>query len=385
MIRIVNTRLVVEKQDTHAKYYPKVISASTQQSYPFSISSADITVVSNILANTSGYAAPINFDDIVRLQVSIKYHRNDRTVWQDIFHGRVENLSSSYGTSNQLNLYCVGHEGSTRTSFINTDVTYSSPTDAKVILAFLSTHFSRINYSSDNVDTGVIFPTFDATENQMTMQDFIGDMETNSGFDWSFKVIPTYTSAKNYNVALTQWKPFTTAPTQAYRVIEGTQRLISADFDVTGEGVRTYRRIYGDTPEGGTQYTGSAYHTDIINRYGIRSEVDTYPWIKSDALCTSVADGLLSDSELPVTSGQVILIGTPPAQIGDYVYCKIPSEEINGASIDDHFYVYRVQHQIDKGTFQTTLDLGKVKKVAEDYIAQVAATTKLCKKSLVKG
>jgi hypothetical protein len=210
-------------------------------------------------------------------------------------------------------------------------------------------------------------------------------MEENSGYDHIFKVVPTYTTAKNLDKVYVQWRPFSTTAVTSYKVIEGTYRLISADFEADGEAVRTFQRIYGATPTTGSQYTESAINSTLVSLYGKKSEVGTYPWIKSNDLCKSIATGLLKASELPVTSGQVLLIGTPQAQVGDLVYVKIPSLELNGASIIDYFYVYRVQHIFDKGKFHTLLDVGKVKKVAEDYLAQVASTVKICKKSLVKG
>lgn len=385
MIRIVNTRLVVEKPSTHAKYYPKVISATTQQSYPFSVSGADIEVVANNAPFSSGYASPVGFDDIIRLQVSIRYDKNEKNVWQDIFHGRVETPSSVYGDGNQLKIYAVGHEGELRTDLIEETKTYTSATDAKTLLAYFSKYFSRLTYSDSRADAGVSFPTCDTTKDQTYLIDLIQDMETNAGYDWAFKVIPTYDSAKNLSVVYVQWKPFSSTPVTSYKIIEGTHRLISADFEADGESVRTFQRIYGATPDGGSQYTGSAVDAALVALYGKRSDVNTYPWIKSDSLAGSVAAGLLSSSKLPVTSGQVLLVGTPEAQIGDYVYLKIPSLELNGESIEGYFHVYRVQHMLDKGQFHTMLDVGKVKKVAEDYLAQVSATAKLVKKCLVKG
>jgi|GEM_PF-1401930 len=390
MIRIVNIRLVVEKPSTHAKYYPQVISASTQQSYPFSVSGAEINVVSNNSPSSSGYASPINFDDIIRLQVSVKMDKNEKTVWQDLFHGRIENLSSEFGTGNQLKIYAVGHEAELKTDLISEAKEYTTSTDAKILLSYFSRYFNRLTYLDSRASTGVSFPTYDSNADQMYLSDLIGDMETNSGGKWIFEVIPTYDSSKNLSTRYVSWRQFVTAgsftatPVKSYKVIEGTRRLIAADFDVEGEGVFTFHRVYGATSDGGLQYKGSAVDAALLALYGRRSTVDTYPWIKSNSLCDSVATGLLSSEKDPETSGQVLLIGTPQAKLGDYVYVKIPSEEINGASILGYFYVKRVQHMIDRGKFHTRLDFGKVKKEAEDYIAKVSATTKLCKKSLVK-
>lgn len=385
LIRIVNSRFVVEKPSSHLKYYPKVISASTQTSYPFSVSAADVTVISNSGARTAGYVSPVSYGDIVRLQVSVKNHRDDATVWQDLFHGKIETPSCTFGTDNKLKLYCVGHEEEIRTDLIEETKSYTTATDAQTLLSYFSKYFNKLTYSASMADTGVSFPTYDTTKDQTYLADLIQDMEKNAGYDWAFKVVPTYDSSKNLSTIYVQWKAFSTTPVTSYRIIEGTQRLISADFEADGESVRTFQRIYGYTPEGSSQITGSAIDAALVALYGKRSEVNTYPWIKSNGLADSVAAGLLTSSKLPVTSGQVLIIGTPEAQIGDYIYIKIPSLELNGASIEGYFYVYRVQHMLDSGKFHTLLDVGKVKKVAEDYLAQVSATAKLCKKALVKG
>lgn len=421
MIRIVNTRLVVEKPTTHEKYYPTVITATTQQDYPFAVSGATIDVVSNLPPNTSGYAAPINFNDIVRLQVSVKNHYTEHTVWEDIFHGRVESMSSEFGNGNQLKLYCVGHEAELRTDLIEETYTYPANSDAKSIISRLSKYFTaNLHYSASNVAAGVIFPTYDTTADQTYLDTVIGDMEKQSGYDHIFSVVPVYTTGQNLSYVYTKWQPFTTTVTPAYKIIEGTHRLIAADFDVSGENVVTMVKVYGDTPDtssvtgttapkaftgtvsgstcsgtiGSTtvtgttaapvQYKGSYTDSALEAQIGKRTSVETYSWIKSNALCVSIAEGLQKGARVPVVAGQVTLIGTPAAKVGDLVYVKIPSIELNRASITGNYYVYRVQHNISKSGFQTTLDLGRVKKVAEDYVAQVSKSVKVVKCSLVK-
>lgn len=388
MIQIINTRLTIENPITHEKYHPRVISASTQQDYPFAVSAATIDVVANVPPNSSGYAAPIHFDDIVRLQVSCRFKKEEEIVWQDIFHGRIENLSSPFGTSNQLQLYCVGHEAELRKDLIEETKAYTTATDAKVLLAYFSKYFSRLVYSDSLVSAGVIFPTCDTTKDQTFLTELISDMEKNSGYDWAFSVVPTYDSSKNLDKVYAQWKQFTTDPVKSYSIKEGTWRVISADFEQEGEDVVTTQKIYGYTNTAVTpnvQYSGSYTDSASETRYGKRSAVDTYDWIKSNDLCTTIAQGVQQGIKLPVISGQATLIGTPEVHIGDYVPIKLKSLELNGASIEMYLHVFRLQHTIIQNQYHTIVDLGKVKKVAEDYIAQVAKTVKVTKCSLVKG
>ena len=382
MYRIVNTRLVIEKPTTHEKYYPPVIRASTQQTYPFSISYADIEIVSNTQAGTSGYIGQVRFDDIVRLQVSIKYNPYQKTVWQDIFEGRIMDMSSQFGNSNNVTLFCQGHEVEAETAVIEEDYSFATATDARSVLSYFSKYLSRLSYSASYADTGTSFPTYDSTANQTYMRDLFSDMEAVSGYNWAVKVVPTYSSG-NLSTRYIQWREMSQTASEQYKVIEGTSRMLSADFEVAGKGVRTAYRIYGDTPEGGSQYTGYASDAALISLYGKRTEVDTQTWIQSNSLAAAIAAGQLSEWKTPEVSGQVELIGTPEAEIGDLVYCKIPSEELNGASVDGNFTVYRVNHEIDRNSFKTYLDLGKVKKSIYDYIGQVSTVAKTCKKNQI--
>lgn len=421
LIRIIYVRLVVEKSTTHDKFYPRVISASTQCSYPFSVSTADIEVISNLAPKTSGYAAPLHFDDIVRLQVSVKNYRTEHTVWQDIFHGRIMEMSSDFGNnSNKLKLFCVGHEFELSKDLIAENKAYTSSTDAKTLLSYFSKYYSRLTYSDSLTSTGVIFPTYDTTLDQNFLDTLVSDMEKQSGYDYMFTTKPVYNSSQSLSAVYSVWKPLSSTVTSSYRAVEGTQRLVEANFSSNGEDVVTYQKVYGATPETATvtgttaakpftgtvsgstcsgttqsttvtgtastpaQYKGAYYDPTLEAQIGRRSAVDTYTWIQSNSLCTTIAQGLQTGAGVPVISGQVKLIGTPQAQLGDLVYVKLPSLEVNGESVIGNFTVYRVSHEISKDNFNTTLDLGSIKKTAEDYIVEVKKVAKLCKCSLVR-
>jgi hypothetical protein len=385
MIRWVETRLIIEKPLTHEKYYPTVLSATTQKSYPFSISYADIEISSNIIGSTSSYISQFRFDDIVRLQVSVKMNPNEKTIWQDIFEGRIINMKCEYAQSNNVKIYCYGHEAIAETSLITGVHTYASSTDARAVLADLAPlYVTRLTYSASYADTGELFPTYDTTANQTYMSDLFSDMEKVASYQWAIKAVPTYTSDGNLSTVYIQWKAFPTVATDKYKVIEGTHRLLSADFSVEGKDLRTFYRVNGDTPSGASQYTGSAEDAALSTLYGKRSDVDTQNWVKSNTLCASIASGILAEIKTPEISGQVELLGTAEAQLGDLVYCKIPSIDLNGSYVSGNFTVHRVQHKITENEFTTSLDLEKVRKTAFDYVNKVATVAKTCKKNQVK-
>jgi len=384
MIRWVQTRLVIEKPTTHEKYYPSVLRASTQQSYPFSISYAEIEIASNIIGSTSTYISQLRFDDIVRLQVSIKMNPNEKTIWQDIFQGRIMDLSCEYSdNNNNVTIYAQGHEAEAETAIITETYTHTSQ-DAKTVLSYYAQKYlTRLTYDSGYADTGKTFPQYDTTANQTYMSDLFADMEKVASYDWAIKIVPTYLNG-NLSTRYIQWKAFPATATDKYKIIEGTPRVLSADFEIAGTGVRTYYRVNGDTPSGGSQYTDYDEDTALSTLYGRRAAVETQTWVKSTPQCKTIATGLLTEAKTPEVSGQAVLMGTPEVELCDLVQCKFPSIDLNGDYIHTNLTVKRISHLIDGGDYTTSLDLGKVRKTAYDYIGQVSKAVKTAKKNQCK-
>lgn len=377
MIHWIQTRLTIEKPDTHYKYYPQVVSARTQKSAPFSISYAEIEIISNVSGSTSTSVSQVRFNDIVRLQVSIKMNPNEKTVWQDIFSGRIVDSYAKYGSmTNDMVLYCQGHEAEAETALIEETYSYSSSTDVTAVFSYFSKYLSNLTFSADYADTGILFPTYDSTANQTYMSDLFADAEKVSGYDWLVTAVPVY-SGGNLSDLYISWKPFSSTATDKYKIIEGTARLLNADFSVEGKGVRTAYRVEGDA------CTGYAFDADLNSQYGVRTDVTNQSWVKSEALAESIAEGILSEIKNPRVSGQVKIIGTPEANIGDLVYCKCPSVNLNGSTVDGNFSVYRVQHEISGNEFSTTLDLDNIRKTAYDFYADTVKKVKICMKNQV--
>lgn len=392
MIRWVETRLIIEKPLTHEKYYPSVLRASTQKSYPFSISYAEIEIASNIIGSTSSYINQLRFDDIIRLQVSIKYNPNQRTVWQDLFQGRIMDLSGELSdNSNSTTIYAQGHEVEAIKALIEETKTFSTTTNARDVLKYFTQtkgYLKRLTYSDSYASNAISFvasdnTAYDTKANQTYMSDLFSDMEKVAGYDYAIKAIPTY-SGGNLSTVYISWQPFDSTVTDKYKVIEGTSRVLSSNFEVSGTEFITAFRENGDTPSGGTQYTGYASDAALIAQYGTRTDIDTQTWINSNSLCNTIAAGLLAEGIKLDVSGEATLIGTPECDICDLVQCKFPSIELNGASVSANLTVKRVSHLIDGNEFSTFLDFEKVKKTVNDYIGQVSKTVKTCKKNQIK-
>jgi hypothetical protein len=503
MLRDVGVRAVIQRNTvTRDKYYPAVVSASTTHSYPFSVPSATIEIVTNTNSKTSGFTSPFKVDDLIRLQVYTKMSPKEKTVWQEIFSGRIRSIKGTYGSKNTTEIFAVGHLEEAEWSLIEEDYTYSTSIDATEILNRLynvakttdtpaRTGYKRIvTFDHAYAIDGIQIPAYSTTKDQTHVSDVFGEIEKISGSDWYIDCFPVYDIDQNLAEVFLTWSPFPTSVTENYKIIEGTERFIECDFESSIEELVTYYKVSGDTPPAKTPpvdskndncdisagFKGSAHEavacsfsgsvdidhghgmggstgtalttlagatgtfmktasvtgyssdsrsvtgsgstssftpsgsvspaltidpltivptpqlsgkkaTDnsLITQYGKRSLIETFTWIKSSAQCQAIADGVISDRGVAQKSGTVKLILTPAAHIGDLVYTKLPSVEVNGSSIDEKFTVFKVQHSIGQNSAVTTLDLGRVVKTAYDYIGLVAKVAKTCKKNFCKG
>jgi len=388
MIRIIDCRLIIEKYDTHEKYYPKVVSFDCIDEYPLSnVPQATITIISNNSLGSPESVSHVEFDDIVRLQISIRNHYNEKHVWIDLFEGRIQNQSKSLSRDTNIELSCVGHLYEAYYALLENDRTYTNQ-DARAIMQALATEgnkLGRITYSDAYAESGLNVPEYNVEAKRVHMSDVFADMEKISGYKRIIDVEPVYTAAGNLNTCYLRWFSFPTSPSNVYKIIEGTPRLISAIFDIVGEDVRTYRYVNGGTDESGNQYSGYATNAAAVAKYGNRYAVDTFTWVKSNAACVSIAAGLVEDSKLPYVVGQVELEGTPDAKKGDLVTVKINSIEIQDDAISGNYTVYRVHHTLSEKGFRTYLDLGRIKKSEYDYIAKnITTVVKTCYKNQVR-
>lgn len=371
MIRIIDFRLIIEKHDTHEKYYPKVVSFNTVNSLPLTNApSSTIRIISSSNLNDVATVSQVEYDDILRLQASIKFNVLDQDVWVDIFEGRIQNQSKEFGENNEIEFPCAGHITQAFDRMISVNTTFENIEAALVIQTLSELYLTRLTYSSNYADTGLTISEYNMVKEQNFVIDAFQEMEKLGGYKWMIDVVPKYTSSGNLQTCYLRWRKFPTVPTTQYAVIEGTPRLISASFDVVGEDVKNFRYVKGGTDASGNQYSGSAFNSDSISTYEARYAVDTFSWIESNTLCREIAAGLVSDSKNPYVAGQVVLEGTIDAHLGDLVPVKIPSLEVKGVAISGNYTVYRVAHNFSGSEFKTTLDLGRIKKNEYDYISK---------------
>jgi hypothetical protein len=384
MIRQVEYRCVVQRNNAQKdKYFPSIVQGSTNEQYTFQVPTCDLEIVTNTSGGTSGYMSPIRTDDIIRVQVSTKMNPLERTVWEDLFEGTIQEIEGTYGNKNTTSLHCVGHMEEAEWTDIEETKAWTSSVDARAVFEyFLSTksYKRRLTYNAGYATAGITFTNYSTTVNQNTLADVINDMEKYSGKTYRAFAVPTYDSAGNLSTVYFSWRPLDTAVADKYKVIEGTSRYISSTFASSIEDLVTRLTVVGSTAN---SYKYTASNATAIAALGKRSKTDTYSWITSTAGCTTIATNVLASIDDPEVVGTATIIGTPSAHPGDLVYCKSPSQEVNGATINSNMTVFRVSHRFGDA-FTTSLNLGSIKKDAYDYIGKFSKEIKTCKKNIVK-
>lgn len=371
MIRLIDFQVVIEKRDTHDKYYPQVITFNTEDDLPFSKEpSASIVIASSTNLNDVKTASIIEYDDIIRLRAAERFNVLERQVWVDLFEGRVQNQSKNFGTDVNMTLTCVGHITEAKDKLLVANHSYTNIDATSILHGLVSTRLERIIYDTNYTESGITVSEYSIAAQQSYLFDVFQEMEKVSGYKWMIDVAPKYFSGGNLEKCCLVWKPLATTATKQYAAIEGTPRLISATFDVVGEDVKNYRYVRGGTDTDNNQYSSSASDADSISEYGERDRIDTYSWVKSTARCAQLASGLLTDSKLPYVAGEIVLEGTLDAHKGDLVTVKIPSLAIKNTEINGDYTVSSVKQNFTGSAFTTTLNVGRIKKTEYDYINQ---------------
>jgi hypothetical protein len=365
-------RLVIQKANG-VKYYVQVLGAEVVTVYPFTIPTLSINVIAG--STKADFLANLRFDDIVRFQVSVKYSPVARTVWTDLFEGRVLTSKVRYGVQNTATIVCVGHAAESSYSIIDEAKTWAQAADLKDVLAYFNKYLSRVQFNVPS-NTGITV-AYATKQDQKFCMDLMTDAEKLSGFDWYFDTRTVYSANHNLEHVYLDFKRFSQVPTNLYKGIQGTPRLLDSNFTSDGQEVKTNIIIFGDTPSGGTQYRGVASDATNAAKYGLRTSTSTDRGLSSNALCGSFATSVLPNFKDPRVSGQVTIMGTPKAHIGDLVYIKLDKIDLNGRKVDGYYTVVKVTHRIELDAFYTILDLGKVQKGIDDYLTEFALKNKL--------
>ncbi len=369
-------------------YYPKIVGASVTETTPYGNTDyAEIELITNRSPYTSEYINPVETDDIVRLQVSVRMSPKEKFVFVDLFEGRIEAVSASYATKNNTTLKCKGHINAASKHLIQENKTWTGTVEARTILSyFINSSIPRLTWLDSPPYVGASNVTFTDTESayaskadQTYLTQVFQDLEKQSAYTYRIGAKPVYATGGLLDKVYVTWLPTNPTVTDKYKCIEGTARYLGSTFVVSIENQATQYIIKGDTPSGGTQYTGTARDEAAISRYGLKTDVDIFSQLQSNATCKSMAEGGLPVKVGDEISGTIALVGTPEAHAGDVVYVKAYSTELNRAVVEGEMEVSRVRNLISSNSYKTTLDVGGIVENVYDLIKNikaVAVTTK---------
>lgn len=380
--RSVELKVIIQRDDTEKdKYYPKLISAYTNSTFPWSCPTATIEVNTNISTGTAGYMSPVRVDDIIRLQANVRTTSDEKSVWQDIFEGRIMKIESRFGRDNPTVLYCRGHGQELLYRAVTADYSASAATTGTMIDALTSAYLSRLTDASPSlIDTAgsSTITNFNIKQDTKYMIDPIRQFESLESYSYIFSVVPTYDSSDDLSAAYVSWQAVPSTASDQVQIREGTPRLVDATFSDSIEQLVEDVTVYGAS--GTPQKVGTS--VDGSPAYGTRYHVETDLTLATDQLCSDLADAIRAQYN-GMEIGNVKILGDPNIKVGDLIYCRIPSMELNGSTIDGNYRCRRVSHQINTDNWYTYLDLGELDISTWDFIAGFQVKSRLENANLV--
>ena len=372
-IRLIKTRCIVQNKGGTDKYYPKVLRVNTSESFPWSAPVASIEINTHRIGGTAGYMSPIRNDDIVRLQVDVRNNDDEKSVWQDIFEGRVMESESSFGTNNTTTLVCRGHGEEALYRAVTGDYSVAAERTGAMLATLVGLYLSRLTDDTliDSTASTSI-PNFNIQQDTKFMSDVIREFESLEAYGYIFKVVTNYDSDGDLDTNIVSWQSVPSLSTKV-QIIQGTPRLIGARFSKTIENVVEDVKIYGAS--GTPQKVGVS--VDGSPEYGTRHHRGVDTSIATDQLCTDLSVATRSRFGSGITRGSVTILGDVNVNVGDLIYVKIPSIVIDGSSIDGNYRVKRMSHTIDPRGWFTYLELGDLIETPADILAGVHTKNRL--------
>jgi len=380
--RTVEFKVIIQRNNLEKdKYYPKLISAYTNSTFPWSCPTATIEVNTNISTGTAGYMSPVRVDDIIRLQANVRTTSDEKSVWQDIFEGRIMKIESRFGRDNPTTLYCRGHGEELLYRAVTADYSASAATTGTMIDALTTAYLSRLTDDSPSlIDTAgsSSIADFNIQQDTKYMVDPVRQFESLESYGYIFSVVPEYDSSDNLSAAYVSWQAVPSTASDQVKIIEGTPRLVDATFSYSIELLVEYVKMYGAS--GTPQIYGDS--EDGSPAYGTRFHIETDLSLATVQLCEDLA-GAIRARYSGMEIGNAKILGDPNIKVGDLIYCKIPSMELNGSTIDGNYRCRRVSHQISTDNWFTYVDLGELDISTWDFIAGFQVKSRLENANLI--
>ncbi|MCK5431408.1 MAG: hypothetical protein KAJ03_01625 [Gammaproteobacteria bacterium] len=365
---------VVVQNDTAAKniYYPNLINASTNSHFGWAADTATIEIGTNASGSTAAFTSALREGDIIRLQTNPRILSGEANVWLDVFEGRISKIESDFNIGgNNTKLVCRGHDEEFLKALVTADKSYSSQRTGFILKDLMTTYLAKITDASPSLidtTTSTVVTSYNIKKHGKYFVDPVKDMEDLEAFGYRISVVPTYASDGTLSAVYLSYQPVQSTASTLLQIIEGTTRLISANFYDSGVERVNHVVVYGQ--QGAPQKIGEV--NDVPNQTStgkIMSRVVTDTTLTTDALCTSLAQAALDEWLTGTTGGSVQISFSPYITPGMLVYVRIPSLEINGVTIDGNYRVRKVSHRMSVGGATTTLQLGDPVKSNADVIA----------------
>ncbi|NOR84659.1 hypothetical protein GQ473_00935, partial [archaeon] len=229
--------------------------------------------------------------------------------------------------------------------------------------------------SSAAVDTtnSTAITSYNVQKHTKYMSDIMREMESLESYGYKFSVIPAYDSDGSLTSVPCSWQPVTQTVNTQVQIIEGTPRLISATFTDSIEKVVEHVVVYGTS--GTPQKSGSS--VDGSPSYNTRYHIEVDSTLASASLCDDLSAAIRSRFGSNLISGNIRIHGTPHIDIGDLVYVKIPSIELNGATIDGNYRVKSLDHSVTTKGWFTDLEVGELIESPASMLAGFHAANRL--------
>lgn len=374
-------RVIIQKEDG-SKYYPQLVDCTTNGQYPFVCPSATIELATaSTLARQ--HLSPVRTDDIIRAQWSMKTNSSQKTIWRDLFSGRIMAPIANHGDNTNITLLCRGHAEEAVYRAVKTDYSASNTTTGAMLATIVNNFLSRITDDSgnsfiDSEDSSEI-SSYNIEAKTKYVADAIREFEILENKNYRFRTLPLFDASGNIEYARAVWEQLPSTANPKVRAIEGTGRYIGSWFQDSIESLVNDVTIFGAT--GSPQKVGTSTNTASQSKYNTRDHIDTDLTLGSDSLCESLATAIDTVFNAPIRSGQVFLQLSPDLLPGDLLYCKVPSLFLSGASIDDSYRVVRVSHSTRLGV--TTVDIGRVFENTYDVLASFNSRLRLNNANLI--
>jgi len=376
MPRLAEFKVIIQRDDTEKdKYYPKLLTAYVNSTFPWSCPTATIELNTNVSSGSAGYMSPVRVDDIIRLQANVRNTSDEKSVWQDIFEGRIMKIESRFGHDNPTTVYCRGHGEEMLYRAITATETEAADTTGTMLDAFTDDYLSRLTDASPSlIDTAgsTVIANYNIQLDTKYMVDVIRHFESLESYGYIFSVVPSYDSDENLSAAYVSWQAVPATASEQVQIREGTPRLVDATFRYSIEQLVEDVTVYG--APGTPQKVGNSL--DGAPAYGLRYHVETDLSLATDQLCSDLADAIRAQYN-GMEIGNAKILGDPNIKVGDLIYCRIPSIELNGSTIDGNYRCRRVSHQISTENWFTYVDLGELDISTWDFIAGFQVRSRL--------